>query len=388
MSERYRSFGASIPRTAWSLTALALIAGATGALTPTALAQAAAPEMTVSPSVQRTVTRTYVRRVDDGSTVSAPSEMTSTATVVTAPRETTTEAAPVTRTYTRYVAPESSQTTSVSAPVDTGTAVSETPRTVTRTYIRTVERTDRSDAIQSAPLRAVSTVTPEPVTPVQPATIASAEPSPEPAVTLRPRQAAPVQMAAIALRSEPVVEAEAPVEIASRPSTPVISAPEPEPERTVLASAAMIEPSQPMIAETPELDVPRIEPDMQPESEDVPELSEIHQILWSTLIVINEAQRERDFDRFMLILSPRMRNEVSPEFLPTHFRALEPYRNEMVEAIGEAAEFDVPPHRLADGRMRLRGSFPMPSGGVRFDLLYELVNDIWYVDAIAFAQRR
>ena len=127
---------------------------------------------------------------------------------------------------------------------------------------------------------------------------------------------------------------------------------------------------------------------LAPASYAVPDTEELHQIIWSTLLVINEAQVNQDYSRFMLILSPRMRSEVTPDILPAHFRSLEPHRAEMLAAVGQQAEFEIPPHLIADGRMRLRGSFRLQEGGVRFDLMYQKVNETWFVDAIAFAQLR
>ena len=383
-----------------------------------AAAQTAPEPVVTENTVRRTVTRT-VRRIEAdgtetivtepvtnapaGSTYTRPAGSTSTysapvttqttigsstrySSPSTAPSSTTNTPTTTTRTYTRY--PDTSSATQQ----DTG-ATTYRPTITTRTYTsqpepsgeasRTSSGTSyRSENVTgSTPVRTYTrsvTTTPAEPAPTRTYTYENSAPAPTVSTTPDTVQSAAVRRTEIAPTSSVVVPREEP-------------APEPEMTAPTTTDSAREIPTvqpeniQPRVApRTPALTRNRL----APASYDVPDMDEIHQVLWSTLVVITEAQMTEDYSRFMLILSPRMRSEVTADVLPDHFRSLVPHRAEMVASIGQQAEFEIPPHLIADGRMRLRGAFRLSEGGVRFDLMYQEVNGVWLVDAIAFAELR
>lgn len=385
-----------------------------------ATAAQTAPEPVVTENtVRRTVTRT-VRRIEadgtetivtepvmDGpprSTYTRPAGSTSTDTApVTTPptteystrysnpsetpSSTTNTSTTTTRTYTRY--PDTSSTTQQ----DVDATTTYRPTTTTRTYTSQPQPSGesggtssgtsyRSDTVTgSTPVRTYTrsvTTTPSEPAPVRTYTYENGAPAPTVSTTPDMVQSAAVRRTEIAPASSAVIPREEPapeLEV----TTPTVTESEPE------IPTVQPENIQPRVApRTPALTRNRL----APASYDVPDMDEIHQILWSTLVVITEAQLTEDYSRFMLILSPRMRSEVTADVLPDHFRSLVPHRAEMVASIGQQAEFEIPPHLIADGRMRLRGAFRLSEGGVRFDLMYQEVNGVWLVDAIAFAELR
>ena len=117
----------------------------------------------------------------------------------------------------------------------------------------------------------------------------------------------------------------------------------------------------------------------------VPDGATLHQIIWSTLMVISDAQNQGDFSYFQQIISPRLRSEVVADDLPSYFEGLRSNREQLTGAIGEPADFELIPYLLPDGRLRLRGAFDVAPRDLRFDLLYANVQGVWMVDAIAFA---
>ncbi|WP_022695045.1 hypothetical protein [Ponticaulis koreensis] len=384
-----------------------------------AAAQTAPEPVVTDNTVRRTVTRT-VRRIEaDGtetiltepvtdapasSTYMRPAGSTSiyTAPVTTqtttgsstrysspseTPSSTTSTSTTTTRTYTRY--PDTSSTMQQ----DVGATTTYRPTTTTRTYTSQPQPSGessgtnsgtsyRSDTVTSAtPVRPYTrsvTTTPTEPTPVRTYTYENNAPAPTEATTPDTVQSAAVRRTEVAPTTSAVMPRE------ERAPEPTIISP------TVTDSAPEILPIQPeniqprVAPRTPALTRNRL----APTSYDVPDIGEVHQILWSTLLVINEAQATGDYSRFMLILSPRMRSEVSAAVLPEHMRSLEPHRAELLASVGQDPEFEIPPHLIADGRMRLRGAFRLSEGGVRFDLMYQEVNGTWLVDAIAFAELR
>jgi hypothetical protein len=118
----------------------------------------------------------------------------------------------------------------------------------------------------------------------------------------------------------------------------------------------------------------------------VPDRKMILQILWTTLVVIDEATRQGEFDEFMKIVSPRLKSELKPEDLPKQFSSLNTDRIRVGNAVGSEPRFEFVPHIIEDGRLRMRGKFNVMPTSIKFDLLYAKSNGIWYLDAIAFAE--
>lgn len=407
MPERYRNSRSDRSRHVLNRTPAILFAALSALYVLPAMssvsAQTAPEPVATENTVRRTVTRT-VRRIEaDGtetiitspasgtpdattSTYSAPTTYSSPASVervtssvpsvsYTTNAEGTTTHSTTTRTYTRYpdsgTMPTTTTNRTYAAPVTTERRTETAPpayrsepapvRTVTRTVVPTVSETDRDTEIVREPVRSYALEEAAPLRPAEP------EQQTTLATAIQPTETAPAA-ASLSIRQAPRTT---PIETIAPDST----------------ETATIQPEaiQPRVApRTPALTRNRL----APTSYDVPDVGEVHQILWSTLLVINEAQATGDYSRFMLILSPRMRSEVSAAVLPEHMRSLEPHRAEMIASVGQEPEFEMPPHLIADGRMRLRGAFRLSEGGVRFDLMYQEVNGTWLVDAIAFAELR
>ena len=148
---------------------------------------------------------------------------------------------------------------------------------------------------------------------------------------------------------------------------------EPQPVKTASAAA----PSNPPVVKAP------VSPD---NSTGIPDLTTIYQILWSTTANIQQANKNGDYSMFWRTISPRLQSELTPTLLGTQFASLRSSGIAIDSTIGAVPTFELAPHVISDGRMRLRGSFDVAPKDVRFDLLYVKAQGLWRLDAIAFAE--
>lgn len=118
----------------------------------------------------------------------------------------------------------------------------------------------------------------------------------------------------------------------------------------------------------------------------VPDLETLYLILWSTLANIESARTGQDYQMLWRTISPRLQSELDPTTLQISFASLNDSQMKLGDAVGKTPVFEIAPHIVADGRLRLRGKIPSSPKMVRFDLLYVHVNGLWRLDAIAFAE--
>ena len=329
-----------------------------------------------SENFQSNVTRTYVRSDGVTRTETAPTSRTLTrtssapvASTSTVTSSTTAFSEPVvTRTYTRRVngvveyqgqeAPEARTTvrstiTSAATPVAPVVATEPAPVTSeSRTYVHTETRTT-----SPAPVIETASIAP-PLAASRHETVNSAS-AVQASGGYQPGYRAPAVV--------PTVESQR----TASDVRPASAAPE------AIRMSAQVTPVSAITSE----DLPSFETP----AGTVPDGATLHQIIWSTLMVISDAQNQGDFSYFQQIISPRLRSEVVADDLPSYFEGLRSNREQLTGAIGEPADFELIPYLLPDGRLRLRGAFDVAPRDLRFDLLYANVQGVWMVDAIAFA---
>ena len=277
---------------------------------------------------------------------------------------------------TRYQAATSSESqrsysaTSSYVPSDT-----QPVRRVTRTYTRT-EQAPSGSTIRSEPIgRAspVSTQKPLVSTPVVRSQLAS-----------RTRYAAPptssgastqsVMPSSAIIASNPVAPSQSPV-TRYKPDPVKKDLPETSQPASTVRTVSVTQTDN-----SEELVVQKLPAD------EVPNIETIHQILWSTLVGISQAQNSGDYSDFRKILSPRMKAEYSATQLPVAFQGMERERPYIAKAVGAPALFELQPYLTKSGRMRLRGAFPTAKDeALRFDMIYTNLDGVWYVDAVALA---
>ena len=329
-----------------------------------------------SENFQSNVTRTYVRADGTTRTEPAPSSRISTST----------------RTMTPSSSPASVNASDTTTPVVT--------RTFTRRVNGVVEYQGQDASDVRTIVRPSSVVTTSPVAPVAQAEIA---PPATDAPVSRPYarsetttvQPAPViQTASIATpvaetRREPASTVSAAQSSGGyQPGYRATTSVQPvEPVPTSVRSADVARDDIRMSAQTTPVSAVTAEdlPPFETPAGTVPDGATLHQIIWSTLMVISDAQAQEDFSSFQQIISPRLRSEVAADDLPSYFEGLRSNREQLTGAIGAPADFELIPYLLPDGRLRLRGAFDVAPRDLRFDLLYANVHGVWMVDAIAFA---
>lgn len=127
-----------------------------------------------------------------------------------------------------------------------------------------------------------------------------------------------------------------------------------------------------------------LSPPVTPAGE-VPDLDTLYLILWSTLSNIEDARLRQSYEVLWTTLSPRLQTELNPHMLKQQFASLTQSKMYLAKAIGVTPTFEIAPHLLKDGRLRLRGNFDTNPTDIRFDLLFTHHNELWRLDAIAFA---
>lgn len=110
------------------------------------------------------------------------------------------------------------------------------------------------------------------------------------------------------------------------------------------------------------------------------------QLLWSTMHLIGTAQNTGDYGALRASLSPRLQRETTAEMMSAQFGILKQGQMDLGRTVGRQPAFELAPHRIEDGRMRIRGTFNIDPMPIRFDLLYAPVGSSWRLDAIAFAE--
>lgn len=329
-----------------------------------------------------------------------------------APASSTTVRTISTRTYTRRINSDGS-VTEVPGPVSTSSALSAEPVS-TRSYSYQPNPVQSStadgfDRYTSAPV--VSTISqPEPRSasyetrqqptntgPVRTVTRTYASTT---TVEHQPNSAPTTIVARNvtqdALPAAQVMRSTQPVSSSSKPasSTPRSMPPaptQPQTARTAMESEARV--VQRTSASTTRTEAPGdsmptdVKDTLKLPADTVPNVETLQKILWSTLYVMDEARATGDFDGFLNILSPRMKDEYTPAKLPKAFQEMTDEQQQIRKAVGAPVMFELQPYLLQDGRMRLRGAFPTEvDEALRFDLLYTNVDGVWYVDAMALAK--
>ncbi|GEM_PF-5693870 len=392
-----------------------------GATTQRQTSSTYAPENTT-----RTISRrTYSRRINaDGSVTELPSEpaTVSRERVVTEPaRQTYTSSTMPSRSYSTST-PQSSYTTTssrtyvtkdrvassfVEPTLEAGGTISTNPaprrsyvrsstepgrsnvRTETR-VVRTVEPSDQAKTYSAqsqpsvAPTRTVTASAVTTPTPRQARSVTTTQPVTQ--TTYTNRTAASV--------SAPVERKTVTTGVAEQPTAPA------SPQTSAVKTPVRVEPArvtppkrvvqtvsvEPKTTTKPSALPAAATSKTKLSADDVPDVETLHQILWSTLSVMSDSHVQRDYSRFLQILSPRMRQELSDADLPDLFDGLKDQQANITLAVGMQALFEIEPYVTADRHLRLRGAFAVARDeALRFDFLYTNVDGVWFVDAVALA---
>lgn len=102
--------------------------------------------------------------------------------------------------------------------------------------------------------------------------------------------------------------------------------------------------------------------------------------------LIGTAQNTGDYSALRASLSPRLQRETTAEMMSAQFGILKQSQMDLGRTVGHQPAFELAPHRIEDGRMRIRGTFNIDPMPIRFDLLYAPVGSSLRLDAIAFAE--
>ncbi len=122
-----------------------------------------------------------------------------------------------------------------------------------------------------------------------------------------------------------------------------------------------------------------------PAESGAPSTAAASRLVRSTVSVINQSAGRQDYRLLWYLLSPRLQAELDPETIAARFSDLSMRGIALDQALGSTPEFDLEPYLLEDGRLRLRGRFPVNPQSVRFDLIFVRHSGVWKLDAIAFA---
>lgn len=336
-----------------------------------------------------TITRTYTRRItSDGQTIILPDASTSQPTTHSAPNGPQSSV-------------QSQTATGYSSPYQAGSTPSGSQIVTTRTYTRTLP--GRTYTSTSGQPPAKSTYPPtsqqtsgQSISVYQPQSTPVIRTVNPPSVTRQPYT--PTTSPVTETTSRPVTETrQITSPAAQRPEVidrqaAITTRPRPEIVEPVSVPATVRTLSKPV--QNPDTSPPE-ETDHMTALKDklpstpagvVPDNHTVHALLWATNFNIELAVTKSDYSLLWQSLSPRLQSELTQEALRQQMADLRRNGLDLKPTIGQPVRFEVAPHLLSDGRLRLRGSFDTPPNGVRFDLLYVHHNDLWRLDAIAFAQ--
>lgn len=368
-----------------------------------------------SSGTTRTISRrTYSRRINaDGSVTEVPSASTSTSTSNVSVSD---PAAPVreVNTQTTYVkrSPLVSEAVNSEQPTTSADTISTNPGARRVIYQRTpvsststVSSAQRSYRVTTPaePVRTVSSTTTRQAAtttrtvtkpaPVDRSFVSTSTPvvtSGAPAATTRIQKTNRVSQPAQAQQTQLVVDkSQRPVSVKTQPEREQV-----KPTKTVASSpkpaAPVTRSSAPEPVKTQQVSakssVSSAGSQTKLSADSVPDVETLHHILWSTLSVIGDSLVQKDYSRFLQILSPRMQSELSDADLPELFQGLEDQQANISMSVGLPALFEIEPYLTADHHLRLRGAFAVARDeALRFDLLYKNVDGTWFVDAVALA---
>lgn len=267
------------------------------------------------------------------------------------------------RTYTRTInsAGETVNTTHPSSGTSQPyspptTSYSSPPRTTTttRTYTRTIPSQTSAETARS-----YTSMTPSSVTPATRRYSNTTQVKPE--GYMQPPSKAP--KVAMPVKSEPKLKAVEPKTVPATMQSKL--------EREVPPVSQDAKPQNPMPRPTP--------------AGEVPDHPIVNQILWSTIFNIEASYAMQDYEILWHTISPRLQSEMDKQTLKTGLAGLHKQGLPLKQTLGRIPVFELEPHLIKDGRLRLRGYFDLAPRNVRFDLLYAHHNGLWRLDAIAFA---
>lgn len=125
------------------------------------------------------------------------------------------------------------------------------------------------------------------------------------------------------------------------------------------------------------------QPSPQDSAAAVPDRFETAQLVWSTLIALDQANRTGNYSVLRDLGSPSFRDANTPARLADIFRQLRQADLGLGQTVRLVPIYDEMPPITEDGRLRLVGSFATRPVGINFDLMFEFVNGAWHIYEIS-----
>ena len=123
-----------------------------------------------------------------------------------------------------------------------------------------------------------------------------------------------------------------------------------------------------------------------PYSEAVPDENTLARLVWSTMVALDNANRTETYSVLYNLGSPEFKRRNTPAQLSQNFAALRQNRVDVGRSILTSPNYYIPPQRLADGSLRLRGGFDYRPKSIRFDLVYRNIGGGWRLSAISVVE--
>ena len=120
-----------------------------------------------------------------------------------------------------------------------------------------------------------------------------------------------------------------------------------------------------------------------PDKVEAPDQLETAQLVWTTLIALDQANRTGNYSVLRDLGGPGFRDENTPAALAEIFRKLREVKLELGRTVLLAPVYDEPPAVDDDGRLQIVGRFITRPLGIRFNLQFEQWQGRWAIDNLA-----